>query len=151
MTDPRDKEAATRPTFSDIEVELFSDALHSGANCTWAPEVGAYGVAMHDLIVRGLFRKNLVGDYSVTTEGGRQAVAAGVVTFAQLATKCDAILARLTNHAAAVDSGLADRSICDGWDVISDDPHSRASAAVLQRRHMIQTRQRDGRLEGRPA
>lgn len=86
---------------------------------------------------------------SVTVAGARAMVAAGAVTIAQLATDVDRMLGRLVAYRRCIQQGLADASICDGWDAFPDEPFSRVASAILLKRKHVEQREARSHQETR--
>lgn len=142
-------------TLSADEVELMAEVLGVGQDGRNRICIGRGNDAwriVRDLEARGLMTSQKwascnLWDVSVSTAGAREVVRAGAIPLADLAVDVDLWLSRLVAYRRCIASGLADASICDGFDLIPDEPYARVAAAILTKRGLVEQRDPEGERE----
>lgn len=142
-------------TLAGDEIDLMAAVLGVGPHGRNRAVVGRGSAdwrTIQDLAQRGLMTVTRwtawsLFDISVTTAGAREVVRAGAITLADLAVDVDVWLARLVAYRRCIAAGLADASICEGFDVVRDEPYARVAAAVLIKRGLVEQRGPEGQRE----
>ena len=86
---------------------------------------------------------------TVTPAGARALIDAKAARFQDFTSGADQLLARLESFRANIDAGLADPSVCDGWEGVPACPFQRAALAALERAGKVERREVDGRVQAR--
>ena len=142
-------------TLSADEVELMAEVLGVGQDGRNRICIGRGNDAwriVRDLEARGLMTSQKwascnLWDVSVSTAGAREVVRAGAASLSDLAVDVDLWMARLVAYRRCIASGLADASLCSGFDLVPDEPYARVAAAILIKRGLVEQRGPEGDRE----
>lgn len=142
-------------TLSADEAELMAEVLGvgpDGRNCVRIGRGHANWHMIRDLEARGLMTLQKwascqLWNISVSTAGAREVVRAGAIPLADLAVDVNLWLVRLVAYRHNIAAGLADASLCSGFDLVPDEPYARVAAAILIKRGLVEQRGPEGERE----